>query len=73
MCLSIPAKVLEITDGVAKADSGGNIVECDLSLTADAQVGDYVLVHAGYAIQKYDDAEAQELLRLLKEALGETP
>ena len=71
MCLSIPAKVLEVKGDVARADVGGNVVECNLALTDDAAVGDYVLVHAGFAIQKYDEDEALEVLAMLREALGE--
>jgi len=51
MCLAIPAKVLSISGTNAKVDFGGNIIrEVDVSLV-NVKVGDYVLVHAGYAIQ----------------------
>ena len=62
MCLSIPAKILE-TDGLsARADMGGNVVRLDLSLVPDARPGDYVLVHAGFAIEKYDSKEEAEIV-----------
>ena len=70
MCLSVPAKLIE-KDGVrGRASVEGNIVEVNLSLVPDAALGDYVLVHAGLAIQRYDAEEAEETLRLLREALG---
>ena len=73
MCLAVPAKILEINGDSARADCGGNVVECNLALIDDAQVGDYVLVHAGFAIQKYEEQEALEILELLREALDEAP
>lgn len=69
MCLSIPARILEIDGDTAKADCGGNLVTCNLSLVEAPKVGDYVLIHAGFAIQKYDEREARETLALLREAL----
>jgi hydrogenase expression/formation protein HypC len=67
MCLSIPGKVLEITDDTARVDVGGVMIDCNMMLLRDAgiAVGDYVLVHTGFAIQKYDLEEAQEILELL--------
>jgi len=47
------------------------VVDADFTLTPDVQRGDYVLVHAGFAIQKYDEAEALETLRTLEEVFGE--
>ncbi|MDI6886938.1 MAG: HypC/HybG/HupF family hydrogenase formation chaperone [archaeon] len=73
MCLAIPAKVVEISkeEGArtrGKADFGGVFREVDLSLV-DAKVGDYVIVHAGFAIEVLDEQEAQETLELWKELL----
>ena len=73
MCLSIPAKVLEISGESARTDCGGNIVGCNLALVDDVQVGDYVLVHAGFAIQKYEQQEALDILRMIREVLDEAP
>ena len=70
MCLSVPGKVLEIEGARGKVDVAGNVVDADLTLTPDVQRGDYVLVHAGFAIQKYDEAEALETLRMLEEVFG---
>lgn len=67
MCLSIPAQLLEIHESQGIADCDGTRIPVDLSLTPEAKVGDWVLVHAGCAIQIYDEAEAQETLRLLRE------
>lgn len=73
MCLAIPAKVVEITseEGIrrkGKADFGGVSREVDLSLV-DAKVGDYVIVHAGFAIAILDEQEARETLELWEELL----
>ena len=64
MCLAVPAKIARI-DGVrAQADLRGNIIEADLSLIDDPQVGDWILVHAGFAIERLDEQEASETLAL---------
>jgi len=69
MCLAIPAKVTEVNGDLAKVDFGGGVVrEVNISLV-DVNVGDYVLVHAGYAIQVIDKEEAEETIRLWKEML----
>jgi len=70
MCLGIPAKVVEISkEGrKGKADFGGVSREIDLSLV-DAKVGEYVIVHAGFAIEILDEQEAKESLELWQELL----
>ncbi len=68
MCLSVPAEVLEITENRAKVSVGGATYFAGLHLVDDVQVGDYILLHSGYAIQKIDPEEAQETLKLLEEA-----
>jgi hydrogenase expression/formation protein HypC len=66
MCLAIPAKVLKIEDQVAKVDfGGGSIRNCNISLV-DVNVGDYVIVHAGFAIQVLDETAAKETLKLFE-------
>lgn len=66
MCLAIPAKVLSVEgDRTAAVALAGLTKETSLVLVPEAGVGDYVLVHAGYAIQKVDQAEAEETLKLL--------
>jgi hydrogenase expression/formation protein HypC len=71
VCLAIPAKVLDINGDVATVDFGGVKREVDVSLT-DASIGQYVVVHAGYAIQVLDEEEAKETLSLFDEILGES-
>ncbi|MEM1514551.1 MAG: HypC/HybG/HupF family hydrogenase formation chaperone [Candidatus Bathyarchaeia archaeon] len=68
MCLAVPARIIEVNGDLAKVDFGGVIREANVSLV-DAKVGDYVLVHAGYAIQVLDKEEAEETLRLWREIL----
>ncbi|MBD3306026.1 HypC/HybG/HupF family hydrogenase formation chaperone [candidate division KSB3 bacterium] len=68
MCLSIPAEVLEITGERAKVSVGGAVYTAGLHLVEDVQVGDYILLHSGYAIQKIDRHEAELTLDALREA-----
>ena len=68
MCLAIPSKVVEISDNMGTIDVAGVRREASLLLLEDPQVGDWVIVHAGFAIQKIDEAAAQESLRYLREA-----
>jgi hydrogenase expression/formation protein HypC len=67
MCLSIPAKVLSIEGNLAKVSIGGSVTDASLQLVDDVNVGDYVLLHTGFAIEKIDEKEAAETMRLLKE------
>mgnify|MGYP001564719705 CR=1 FL=1 len=67
MCLAVPAKVISIEGVNAQVDMMGNETIADISLLADVKVGDYVMVHAGFAIQKYDEQDAQETLALIGE------
>jgi hydrogenase expression/formation protein HypC len=71
MCLAIPAQIRSIDGTEAQADVGGVGRTIGLWLTPEAQVGDYVYIHAGYAISVVDEADALESLRLLRE-LAET-
>lgn len=71
MCLAIPARVMSVKGEKAQVDFGEGVLR-DVNVTlVDAKVGEYVLVHAGYAIQKMDEKEALETLELWKEVLGE--
>jgi hydrogenase expression/formation protein HypC len=67
MCLSVPAEILEIDGMRAKVSVGGATYYAGLHLVEDVRVGDYILIHSGYAIQKIDPEEAQETLELLRE------
>jgi hydrogenase expression/formation protein HypC len=67
MCLAIPALIKSIEDKEAEAEMGGITRRISLWLTPEARVGDYVLVHTGYAINILDQQEAEETLKLLQE------
>jgi len=69
MCLAIPAKVLEVQGDVAKVDFGEGVARDVNVMLVEARVGEYVLVHAGYAIQVIDKEAAEETLRLWEEIL----
>jgi len=69
MCLAVPAKVLKINGDLAKVDFGGVVREVNIMLV-NAKVGDYVLVHAGYAIQVLDERKAEETLAIWREIVG---
>lgn len=68
MCLAIPSKITEINDNMAVIDVVGVRRDVSLLLVENPQVGDWVIVHAGFAIQIIDEATAQESLRYLREA-----
>ena len=70
MCLAIPALIKSIKGQQAVADIEGVTRDISIQLTPEAKVGDYVLLHTGYAIGIIDAAEAEETLKLLRE-LGE--
>lgn len=63
MCVAIPGKVIEITENTAKVDFNGNVVNVSTGLI-EPEVGQYVLVHAGCAIEVMEQEKAQELLEL---------
>ncbi len=67
MCLAIPALIKSIDGEQAVVDIEGVTREVSLQLTPEAKVGDYVLLHTGYAISVIDAAEAEETLKLLRE------
>jgi hydrogenase expression/formation protein HypC len=78
MCLAIPGKLIEIAQDpqgvqMGKANFGGIVKQVCLEYTPDAKVGDYVLVHVGFALNKVDEQEAARTYRLLEEMkqLGE--
>ncbi|WP_457752789.1 HypC/HybG/HupF family hydrogenase formation chaperone [Thermococcus sp.] len=69
MCLAVPARVLEINGKVAIVDFGGVKREARLDLLPDVKIGDYVIVHTGFAIEKLDDKTAKEILQAWDEVL----
>jgi len=67
MCLGIPMKVIKIEGSEGVVESGGLKRKADLSLMKDIRTGDYVLLHAGFAIEKIKPAEAKKTLKILRE------
>ncbi len=67
MCLSIPCEVLEVNDGFARVSLGGAEYNAGLHLVPDVEKGDFVLVHAGFVIEKIDRDEAEKTLDLLRQ------
>jgi hydrogenase expression/formation protein HypC len=67
MCLSIPARIVSINGSMAEVSAGGTIFKAGLQMIEEANVGDYILLHAGFAIQKISGEEAAETLRILRE------
>ena len=75
MCLAIPGKIVEIVDAdnqIAKVEVGGVKRNVNIGMLGEdeARVGDYVLIHVGFAMSKVDEHQAEETLRVLKE-IGE--
>jgi hydrogenase expression/formation protein HypC len=64
MCLAIPMRVVATEGSRGRVASGGIETEISLDLTPEAAVGDYVIVHAGFAIQRLDREEAEETLEI---------
>jgi hydrogenase expression/formation protein HypC len=67
MCLSIPAKIVSIDGTMAQVSAGGALFSAGLHMIENAKVGDYILLHAGFAIQKISEKEAELTLRLFEE------
>lgn len=71
MCLGVPMQVKTIADELALCEIDGVQREASLMMVDGVQVGDYVLIHAGFAIEKIDEAEARLTLEALRAALDE--
>jgi len=67
MCLAVPMKLLRVEGENGNVELGGIVKEISLALIDNVKIGDYLLVHAGYAIQKIDEEEALETISILKE------
>ena len=67
MCLAIPMKIKKLLGEFAEVESGRLIRTINIQMIADLKVGEYVLVHAGFAIQKVDPESAKETLRIVDE------
>lgn len=70
MCLAVPSKVIEINDMVARVDVDGVVRETSIMLLEDVNIGDYVIVHAGFAINKIDEAAALKTLEDMRALLA---
>lgn len=79
MCLAVPGKIMSVSDDdplirMAKVSFGGVIKDVSLAYVPEAGVGDYVIVHVGFALNKVDEAEALETLALLEQLeFGDPP
>ena len=67
MCLSVPAKIIEINGEMARVSVGETIINASLQMLDDVEIGDYVLLHTGFALQKISAADAAETLVLFEE------
>jgi hydrogenase expression/formation protein HypC len=67
MCLAVPVRVVSIEGNEAEVEIGGVRRRVSIMLTPEAKVGDYILLHTGYAINVINEAEAQETLKILEE------
>ena len=70
MCLAVPAKIVEIRDSLATVELRGVTREASLMLLPETKLGDYVLVHAGFAMQKVEEKDAEETYALMAEMRG---
>lgn len=68
MCLAVPSKIIQVDNKMATIDVDGVRRNASLMLLDEVKVGDYVIVHAGFAIHKIDEESALESLRILREA-----
>lgn len=67
MCLAVPMRIIEIDGSRAKAEVGGVLYQANLDFLSDVKVGDYIIVHAGFAIEKLDETVALENLAAWQE------
>ena len=71
MCLAVPSRIVEIENSVGTIEFEGVKKRVSLLLLDDVKIGDWVIVHAGFAIQKIDEKEALETLRFLRQIVAE--
>lgn len=72
MCLAVPGKIISVSgneplEKIGKVSFGGVIKEVNLAYVPEAYIGDYVIVHAGFAISKVDEEEAEEVFNYIKQ------
>ncbi len=70
MCLAVPSKIIEINDSMAKVDVDGVVRDTSIMLIDDVQIGDYVIVHAGFAINKLDEKAALQTIEDMRNILA---
>lgn len=71
MCLAIPGRLVELKDdSMGKVDLGGITMEISLVFLPDAQVGDWLIIHTGFALDRISEQDALETISLLQEAFG---
>jgi len=70
MCVAVPGKIIEINGDIAKLDVMNNICEANIKLV-DANIGDYILIHAGYALEVMKKDMAKELIDIFEELEGD--
>jgi hydrogenase expression/formation protein HypC len=70
MCLAIPSKIVKIENNMATIDVDGVRREASLLLIENPKIGDYVIVHAGFAINKLNEEDALESLKVIREAVS---
>lgn len=70
MCLAVPCKVISINGNNATVEVFGVTREAAIDLISDVEIGDYLIVHAGCAIEKIDEEEAKKTLKLFEEIEG---
>ncbi|HOV24708.1 MAG TPA: HypC/HybG/HupF family hydrogenase formation chaperone [Candidatus Marinimicrobia bacterium] len=71
MCLAVPMRIIEIDGTRAKAEVGGVLYQANLDFLSDVKVGDYIIVHAGFAIEKLDEIVALENLAAWQEVAND--
>lgn len=69
MCYAIPAEIVEIAEDMARVDYGGVVKDVNISLVDGAVVGDFVLIHAGFALEKLERQNAMDALEIIRREL----
>lgn len=74
MCVAVPGKVISIDKGLGKVDFLGAIREISVELIEEVSIGDYIIAHAGYAVERIKDEDAVETIKLFEELkeIGQT-
>ncbi|MEW6032421.1 MAG: HypC/HybG/HupF family hydrogenase formation chaperone [Bacillota bacterium] len=67
MCVAVPGRIVSLDGPRARVDLGGNVLDVDVSLIEKPEEGEWVVVHAGFALEKVDESAARETLRLVRD------